>query len=306
MHAVLYKAFIIAQTISLYFMSIYISLSPIQPRYHPGGPYYYSSYVGYWIPHRPSGEMSKEEAEKSGYSYYEAYFNDRGLITKLIKHQKDGEPEYQYEYNYKGSKYTGMKSTNLTAISDDECRVLYEKYNNKVYKISADNLIGTLKIIVQPESCLFSYHYIITFRADLPLNPYKDSSNSSYAGYNYTGNLHHPSKKSGDLYDIKPVRQNFMMLPDPLESADSFYMGHIQKANDPPTDTFYWYKDYYTNAKRLKENDAGNKFVTDNIFEIVDNVPFYSQDKKGAIYFNPEEAAEKGTAVKVFNLSISE
>ena len=60
-----------------------------QPKYHPGGPYYYKSWASYILPLRPTGEISYQEAkqmEVSGYSYYEAYFNDDGYIKEFKKY----------------------------------------------------------------------------------------------------------------------------------------------------------------------------------------------------------------------------
>lgn len=304
-----YKAFVIAQAIPLFFVSIYLLISPIQPRYHPGGPYFYSTFVGYWIPQRPAGEMSREEAEKSGFAYYEVYFNDKGLISKLIKHLGKDELDYQFDYNYEGTKYIGLKSTNPNAIPADECTALYNKYNNKVYKLSSENLVGTLGITVIPESCTFTAYYNITFRTDLPLNPCGDKPNDYpyFGGYNYTGNLHQSSEKRSTMNgEIRPVRQNIMVLPDPFNyPGQSFYEGELKKIDNSPTTTFYWYSDFTSHAKRLKEIDNDNRFVTNNIFEILDGKPFFGHDNN-AVYIDQKEVGEKGTAVKKYNLTISE
>lgn len=77
--------------------------SYVQPKYHPGGPYYYKSWASYKLPYRPIDEISYKEAkqiEASGYAYYEAFFNEDGFIITFKKyyHEKlDFAVSYYYE-----------------------------------------------------------------------------------------------------------------------------------------------------------------------------------------------------------------
>ena len=71
-------------------------------KYPPGGPYYFQSYNGHYLPFRPAGEMTLEwvkAIEKEGGIYCKAYFDDRGRITILEKYE-DGEFIFQDKYYY--------------------------------------------------------------------------------------------------------------------------------------------------------------------------------------------------------------
>ena len=78
------------------------SCSASQPKYHPGGPYYYKSWASYYLPYRPVEEISKqgaEELDRQGYAYYIAFFNEQGLIKSFEKRFKEN-MEFKVTYDY--------------------------------------------------------------------------------------------------------------------------------------------------------------------------------------------------------------
>ncbi|HEY6011645.1 MAG TPA: hypothetical protein VIX18_09250 [Nitrospirota bacterium] len=76
----------LAWLISLSTLSLGCSESP--PQYRPGGPYYYKSWINYYLPYRPAGEISLSEAEaleRRGYAYCVAFFDTQGRIISFEK-----------------------------------------------------------------------------------------------------------------------------------------------------------------------------------------------------------------------------
>ena len=71
-------------------------------RYSPGVEYYFKSGVTYQG-YRPTGEISKSEAEQlaqKGYAYYIAYFNEEGKPIKIFKVYNGTTSLYwQYEFD---------------------------------------------------------------------------------------------------------------------------------------------------------------------------------------------------------------
>ncbi len=83
-------------------------------RYHPGGPYYYTSDIANYQPFRPNGEITKEKAEqlsKDGYAYHIAYFNDEGQPTLIEKHYR-GKIDRKSELFYENGKLFKSVTTN--------------------------------------------------------------------------------------------------------------------------------------------------------------------------------------------------
>jgi len=74
--------------------------SPI--KYPAGGPYFYRYCNKYYLPFRPLDEITYDQMlqiqEQSG-SYYVAYFDKEGRITKLIYHD-NGKFEFEDRYYY--------------------------------------------------------------------------------------------------------------------------------------------------------------------------------------------------------------
>jgi hypothetical protein len=67
----------------------------------PGGPYYFDRFIHpfpSFYPTLPKGEISEGEA-KSRTFWVEAYFNDAGQITRMVKFL-DGKPAFDLRYTY--------------------------------------------------------------------------------------------------------------------------------------------------------------------------------------------------------------
>lgn len=79
-----------------------------------GGPHYYESFKTKSLPEVPTGPISREEAqrrESTGSSYYIAYFNESGSLTKMTK-RRNGHIDWESEYVYeKGVLVQGRTSS---------------------------------------------------------------------------------------------------------------------------------------------------------------------------------------------------
>lgn len=87
-------------------------------RYHPGGPYYYSSDIANYQLFRPNGEITKDKAEqlsKDGYAYYIAYFNNDEQPS-LIERYYRGKNDRKCELFYKNGKLFKSIITNSDGI----------------------------------------------------------------------------------------------------------------------------------------------------------------------------------------------
>ena len=87
-------------------------------RYHPGGPYYYTSDIANYQLFRPNGEITKDRAaqlSKEGYAYYIAFFNNDGQPT-LIEKRYQGKIDRKSELFYKNEKLLKSVITNSEGI----------------------------------------------------------------------------------------------------------------------------------------------------------------------------------------------
>lgn len=107
------------------------SCSANQPKYHPGGPYYYKSWANYHLPYRPVDEVSKsgaEELENQGFSYYIAYFDEEGRIKSFEKRYRE-KMEFNVTYFYENGvlkKEEGLDANGKVKIT------LYDKNDNRI------------------------------------------------------------------------------------------------------------------------------------------------------------------------------
>jgi hypothetical protein len=69
------------------------------PKYHSGGPYYYSTFADYHIPFKPIDELTENKA-KNRKVYYMAYFDDKGKIVTFTKYF-DGKIEFSSSFSYR-------------------------------------------------------------------------------------------------------------------------------------------------------------------------------------------------------------
>ena len=102
-----------------------------QPKYHPGGPYFYKSWASYYLPYRPTNEITETEAkdlEQQGYSFYIAYFNEQGYIKSFEKRHK-GNRVFKTDYFYEDGLLLKQESIQDGKITT----ILYDK-NGKIIK----------------------------------------------------------------------------------------------------------------------------------------------------------------------------
>jgi hypothetical protein len=108
------------------------SCSESQPKFHPGGPYYYTSWRHYYLPYRPAGEISLSEAEaleRRGYAYCVAFFDTEGRIISFEKRYGDT-AEFKVTYFYVNGvlRREGVIDTNGLAkfiFYDDKGKRMY-------------------------------------------------------------------------------------------------------------------------------------------------------------------------------------
>ena len=86
--------------------------------YHPGGPYYYAIGISYFIPDRPTHEITKAEAlegESRGESYYIAFFNNDGFI-KSLEERIGGKRTFKREYFYEKKRLARLEKTDSKGV----------------------------------------------------------------------------------------------------------------------------------------------------------------------------------------------
>ncbi|MEI6886885.1 MAG: hypothetical protein WCK31_01455 [bacterium] len=210
------------------------------------------------------------------------------------------------------SPRTGIVNTSSVSksktLTSEECKPLIEKYNNKVLKISENNLNGSIGIKIDG-NCKFTARYVITFNAILPTNPIPDIP--SGAQYTYENLLHKASLTERGHYGIGVLsiaKQNFMQLPDPFSTSKQvaeFYRNPGDYSNGT-SNNFY---SSFERAGNLSQ-DKYSEFLNDNVFEVVDSLPYIVKTPSsigGFSYSVDSEKAEKeGKIVKTFNMKISE
>jgi hypothetical protein len=200
-------------------------------------------------------------------------------------------------------------STESTKLSADECKTLYDKYNNKVLKISGDSTVGSIGIKLTTD-CKLSARYIITFTGALPENPIPSLAVSNY--YNYVNNLHKDSETARGHYGVgslSPVTQNALKLPDPFSSSQvvaEFYRDQTNVGTVPKTSSFYWSYEKIGDFTQAKYQEM----LDNNVFEVVDGLPYMETTALaggGNSYsIDQEKAEQEGTIVKSIRLTITE
>ena len=95
-------------TVSL--LAIFLSGCSAAPYSHqPGGPYYFKSVDMFrYREHRPSGEITKAEAEEldeRGSAYYMAYFSSSGKPVRILKvHEGQAVLDQEIKYDADGEE----------------------------------------------------------------------------------------------------------------------------------------------------------------------------------------------------------
>lgn len=211
--------------------------------------------------------------------------------------------------SHKKTTGSGSSSTTATKLSADECKPFYDKYNNKVLKISGTDIVGSIGIKINPDDCKLSGRYIFALTAALPANPIPEIAVSSY--YNYVNNLHKSTETVRGHYGVgvlSQATQNTMTLPDPFSTSQqvsTFYRNQTDYAVHQGT-SFYWsYESMgYFSQERYQA------MLDNNVFEIVNGLPYMDKETSasgGFSYSIDQEKAEvDGTIVKTFNMTISE
>lgn len=208
------------------------------------------------------------------------------------------------------SKSSGSNST-TKKLTSAECQPYVQKYNNKVLKVSADGLQGTIGIKIDASNgCKLKGWYNVLLSYNLPQNPYKRDAG---VAYHYTVLLRSSSSsertKSDGLGDLSAVYMNQAVLPGPFD--DSVARAKLYSNGQAASDTRYFSWGYMIDTNFSEERY--NQILNNTRFEIVNGTPFMEEKSEnvGGISsyswtVNEDEAAAKGTIVKSYNLTITE
>lgn len=203
------------------------------------------------------------------------------------------------------SKQTASTTKKLTS---EECKPYYDAYNGKVLKLSSDGLQGTVGIQIDATNgCKLTGYYNVLLAYGLPQNPYHRDIVPSY---HYTVMLRSAEKTSRDKYDghgeLSPAYKNFTQLPDPF--SDSIQRTELYTQGVQPIETRYFYWGYEINTEFSEARYQA--ILAESKLDIIDGTPFIEEEQDaGGIYsygINNDRAAENGTIVKSYTLTIEE
>lgn len=208
----------------------------------------------------------------------------------------------------KPSSTKSSKTSSSKKLTAEECKPFIAKYDNKLLKISGEGLVGQIAIKIDATNCKLKGYYVATFTSDIPQNP--DTSFYGSPPYNYIIRMHEPSDTSrgdNDYGALSPAYANAGTLPAPFtesQALSTFY--RPQNTPDGPTNNFYW---HYTIDTNFSE-DRYQQIFTDNVFEVVDGLPFIETTDEGngikGYSINHDRAEKDGKIIKTINLTISE
>jgi len=118
---------------SVFLLVFFLGCEEPPPKYPSGGPYFYRSYNGYYLPFRPTEEITfgqLQEIEEQGGAYCIAYFDRDGRITKFMKYDNgklEFEDRYYYEERIIRRELTRADGSNTFGIIDKEGRYISGK-----------------------------------------------------------------------------------------------------------------------------------------------------------------------------------
>lgn len=207
---------------------------------------------------------------------------------------------------------SSIQSTNdgeaTTVLSADECKPIYEQYNDTIMDLSGDGITGTIGVQIDPNNCKAEINYNFVFSANLPKNftpPNFDISEYKYAAGiiseenpdDVTGSaeifaLYNTSYQFGDPYDFG--------LP-----ADNSNLAQQQMAEGASSSSFYT---GWSRAYNFRE-DSMDKLQELNVFRVYDGKEsMIVEEEEGGFssyYLESEKAVENGDVVQEYEMTYS-
>jgi hypothetical protein len=191
------------------------------------------------------------------------------------------------------------------ALTTEQCKPYYDKYNNTVLKISSDGLQGTIGInIDMTNGCKLHGFYNVLVSYALPQNPYKKDIGPSY---HYIVMLRPQNQQERTKYDgygtLSPAYKNFTTMPDPFSDASARSELYSNGSQATETSHFYWGYEMDTNFSEARYQEV----LDSTNLQIVDGTPYIEekQENPGWSYtVNDDRAAVDGTIVKTYTLTI--
>lgn len=206
------------------------------------------------------------------------------------------------------TKSSKTASGTTKKLSAEECKPYIAKYDGKILKITGEGLVGQVAIKIDPNACRIKAYYVATFTSNIAQNP--DTSFFGSPPYNYIIRMHKPSDTSrgnNDYGALSPVYANAGVLPAPYTESQvlsEFY--RPEGTPDGPTSNFYWHYNIDTNFSEARYQ----QIFTDNVFEVVDGLPFIEVTDHGdgvkGYSINHDRAEKEGKIIKTIDLTISE
>ncbi|MDO8266102.1 MAG: hypothetical protein Q7T41_04140 [Candidatus Saccharibacteria bacterium] len=199
------------------------------------------------------------------------------------------------------------KKTSTKALTSEQCKPYYDKYNGKVLKLSSDGLQGTVGLKIDMNNgCKLLGWYNVLLSYELPQNPYKRDIGPSY---HYTVMLREKDSTERTKYDgfgdLSAAYKNVTSLPDPFSDSVTRTALYSQGEQAVETRYFYWGYNLDTNFSEERYQEI----LDSTKLEIVNGEPFIeeTQDSTGYSYsVNDDKAAETGEIVKTYTLTIED
>lgn len=200
---------------------------------------------------------------------------------------------------------SNVSSTKTKSLSAEECKPIYDKYNNTVLTISGDGAKGTIGVKIDTNGrCQLQAWYNVLLTGNLPQNPYKRDIGTSY---HYIVLLREPGTTERTKYDefgdLSPVYKNSTALPEAYAEGPDRSVLYSQGAQPQETNNFYWGYKLDTNYS----DERYQEMLKSTQLDIVNGTPFIEEEDNGGGYswsVNADEAAVNGEIVKTYNLTI--
>ncbi len=197
-------------------------------------------------------------------------------------------------------------SKSVKTLSADECKPIYEKYNNKILDISGENLKGTVGITIDSNDCRAKTYYNFLITDNLSKN-YRQK-NLNFDEYEYISTIRESNDKykygSTQIFPIFAEKSSFPVNIFGYGSTENGATG--DEAEGKSTNKFYtgWSSSYIFTENSIE------KLLARNVFELIDSSNFVTKettsDSNTSYYTDSDKAADEGPVIKTINLTYTE
>lgn len=199
---------------------------------------------------------------------------------------------------YIGYEALGTNTTTVTTLTPEQCKPIYDKYNDSVYDVTADDLTGVVKIAIDPTDCYADIDYVFQY----PLNIKQNGQfTGTYVGYFAELYKDEPRSEWTGNGSIFPIYRNSGLFPQDFDDTPYFY-DVPEKASDP-SDSFY----HHFGKKYEFNEEAYQKFLSYDSYAVIDGTDYIEAAKAddGSLSSDVVEnmAAPKAPIIKEYNLT---